>query len=132
MEKNDDVDRAQHEHEIEASRTTNTDSARVGGAPVIEIVTAKLKSDVAVAQMEAVDHEIGMSLIAKRRGFLSRESASGDDHSWLAIVRWRSAADADASMESFSLAPIAAKFMALIEPGTLVMKRFEGSRLGSN
>jgi hypothetical protein len=94
------------------------------GSPVIEIVTVKLKSDVTVTQMDAVDHEIGTNLIANRPGFLSRESAPGSDHSWLAIVRWRSTADADASMESFSSAPIAAKFMALIEPGSLVMKRY--------
>jgi hypothetical protein len=99
-------------------------AARAEGAPVIEVVTAKLKSTVTTAQVEAVDHEIETSLISKRPGFLSRESAPGDDHSWLAIVLWRSTADADASMKSFSSAPIAAKFLDLIEPGTMVMKRY--------
>jgi hypothetical protein len=93
-------------------------------APVIEVVTAKLKSGVTAAQMEAVDHNIETSLISKRPGFLSRESAPGDDHSWLAIVHWRSAADADASMNSFSSAPIASSFPELIEPGSMAMKRY--------
>ncbi|WP_218064329.1 hypothetical protein [Nguyenibacter vanlangensis] len=99
-------------------------TARAAGAPIIEVVTATLRSDVTVAQMEAIDHEIGTNLIAKRPGFVSRESAPGSDHSWLAIVHWRSVADADASMESFSSAPISAKFMAMIVPGSLVMKRY--------
>lgn len=99
-------------------------AARAAGAPIIEVVTAKLRSDVTIAQMEAIDHEIGTNLIAKRPGFVSRESAPGSDHSWLAIVHWRSVADADASMERFSSAPISAKFMAMIVPGSLVMKRY--------
>ena len=77
-----------------------------------------------VAQMLAVDHEIGTTVIAKRKGFLSRESAPGSDHSWLAIVRWESAADAEASMEGFASEPLAAKFMALIEPDSLAMKLY--------
>lgn len=93
-------------------------------SPVIEIVTAKLRSHVTVAQMDEVDREIGTTLIAKRPGFISRESAPGSDHSWLAIVHWESAADADASMNSFAAAPISAKFMDLIEPETLSLKRY--------
>jgi hypothetical protein len=92
--------------------------------PVIEVVTAKLRSDVTVAQMVALDHEIETTVIAKRPGFLSRESAPGSDRSWLAIIHWRSVTDADASMESFASESIAAKFMALIEPDSLVMKRY--------
>jgi ribosome maturation factor RimP len=99
-------------------------SARAESAPVIEIVTSKLKNDVTVEKMEEVDREIAENLISRRPGFLSRESAPGSDRSWVAIVHWRSADDADASMESFATAPIAAKFLELIEPGSLVMKRY--------
>jgi hypothetical protein len=99
-------------------------TARAHAAPVIEVVTAKLKNGVTVAQVEAVDRKVETSLISKRPGFLSRESAPGDDHSWLAIVHWRSAADADASMRSFSSTPIGAQFLDLIAPGTMVMKRY--------
>ncbi|WP_323992930.1 hypothetical protein [Nguyenibacter sp. L1] len=48
-------------------------AARAAGAPIIEVVTAKLISDVTIAQMEAIDHEIGTNLIAKRPGFVSDE-----------------------------------------------------------
>ncbi|MGF6935079.1 hypothetical protein OKW41_004241 [Paraburkholderia sp. UCT70] len=64
------------------------------------------------------------TLIVRRPGFLSRESAPGSHHSWLAIVHWGSAADADASMEGLSSEAIAAQFMSLIEPGSLRMKRY--------
>lgn len=107
-----------------AAASTLTVAADKEGSPVIEVVTAKLRNDATIAQMEAIDYEIGTNLIARRPGFVSRESAPGSDHSWLAIVHWRSAADADASMESFSSEPIAAQFMALIEPGSLQMKRY--------
>jgi hypothetical protein len=103
---------------------TSAIAARAHASPVIEVVTAKLRSGVTAAQVEAVDHEIATRLISKRPGFLSRESAPGDDRGWLAIVHWRSAVDADASMKSFSSAPIAAKFLDLIEPGSMVMKRY--------
>jgi len=98
--------------------------AATSNSPIIEIVTAKLRDSVTIEQMEAVDYEIAATLISKRPGFLSRESAPGSDHSWLAVVRWRSMADADASMQSFSSAAIAPKFMSMIEPETLVMKRY--------
>lgn len=93
-------------------------------SPVIEIVTSKLKSDVTLEKMEEVDREVATNLISRRPGFLFRESAPGSDRSWVAIVHWRSAADADASMESFTSALIAEKFLELIEPGSLVMKRY--------
>ncbi len=44
-------------------------------APIIEVVTLKLKSGVTAAQFDAVDREIQTKYIAKRSGFLSRESA---------------------------------------------------------
>ncbi|WLS81064.1 hypothetical protein Q3V30_21520 (plasmid) [Erwinia pyri] len=109
----------------EAALTADASTPGQSQTPLVfEVVTAKLRSDVAVAQMIAVDHEIETTVIAKRPGFLSRESAPGNDHSWLAIIHWRSVADADASMESFASEPIAAKFMALIEADSLVMKRY--------
>lgn len=91
---------------------------------VIEVVTMKLKPDVIVAEFEKVDHETGTQYVAKRSGFLSRESAPGADHSWLAIVHWRSAADADASMKNFSTSAEGKKLMTMIAPDSMVMTRY--------
>jgi len=92
-------------------------------SPVIEVVMLKLKSGVTAAQFKVVDGEIQAKYISNRSGFLSRESAPGSDNSWLAIIHWRSAADADASMKSFSAAP-PAEFISMIEPDSVVMTRY--------
>ncbi|MFC2254967.1 hypothetical protein ACETRX_35720 [Labrys portucalensis] len=94
--------------------------------PVIEVVTLKLKPTVTPAQFATVDHQIETDVVSKRSGFLSRESAPGSDKNWVVIVHWRSLADAEASMKSFSDAPGAAKFMSLIVPGSMVMTRYGG------
>jgi len=94
------------------------------GSPVIEVVTLKLKDGVTATQFWPIDQEIQTKYISKRTGFISRESAPGADHTWLVIVHWRSVADADASMKSFSTAPAAAKFMSMIVPDSMVMTRY--------
>jgi hypothetical protein len=93
-------------------------------SPVIEVVTLKLKTGVTAAQFDTVDQEVRTKYVEKRPGFLSRESAPGADHNWLAIVHWRSLADADASMKSFSTAPASAEFMSMIVPDSMVMTRY--------
>ena len=93
-------------------------------SPVIEVVTLKLKDGVTAAQFDPVDQKVQTTYMAKRPGFLSRESAPGADRSWLVIVHWRSLADADASMKSFATAPAAADFMSMIVPDSMVMTRY--------
>jgi len=94
------------------------------GSPVIEVVTLKLKDGITASQFLPIDREIQANYISKRPGFLSRESAPGADHTWLVIVHWRSVADADASMKSFSTAPASAQFMSMIVPDSMVMTRY--------
>jgi N-acyl homoserine lactone hydrolase len=93
-------------------------------SPVIEVVTLKLKTGVTAAQFEPVDQEMQTNYMAKRSGFLSRESAPGSDNSWLVIVHWRSLADAEASMKSFSTAPATAAWMSMIVSDSMGMKRY--------
>jgi hypothetical protein len=97
-------------------------------SPVIELVTLKLKDGVSAAQFKSVDQDIQANYISKRPGFLSRESAPGANHTWLVIVHWRSVADADASMKSFSTAPASKQFMSMIVPGSMVMSLYGWSR----
>lgn len=91
---------------------------------IIEVVTLKLKEGVTAAQFQTVDQELQTDYIAKRPGFLSRESASGSDNRWLVIVHWRSIADAKASMKSFETAPETAKWMSMVVPNSMVMTRY--------
>lgn len=93
--------------------------------PVIEVVTLTLKNGVSYAEFAPVDKAVGSEHVARQPGFISRESAAGKNGEWLVIVHWRSVADADASMASFSSAPAAQKFVSLIDPATMVMKRYQ-------
>ncbi|MNQ27704.1 hypothetical protein D3C85_409660 [compost metagenome] len=93
--------------------------------PVIEVVTLSLKKGVSYAEFAPVDSAVGSEHVAHQPGFISREAAAGKDGEWLVIVHWRSVADADASMASFSSAPAAQKFVSLINPATMVMKRYQ-------
>ncbi|MFJ3121209.1 hypothetical protein ACIPI6_32325 [Pseudomonas protegens] len=92
---------------------------------VIEVVTLFLKKGISYTEFAPVDKAVGSELVARQSGFISRESAAGNNGEWLVIVHWRSLADADASMASFSSAPAAQKFVSLIDPTTMVMKRYQ-------
>ncbi len=93
-------------------------------APVIEVVTLKLKSGVTYSDFAAVDHLVEIEHVAQQPGFVSRESAAGEDGEWLVIVHWESTADAEASMSTFMETPAAKEFMDSVDPHTMVMKRY--------
>ena len=93
-------------------------------SPVIEVVTLKLKPGVTAAQFAPLDDKVQSTYMVERSGFLSRESAPGSKNDWVVIVHWRSIADADASMKSFSTAPATAAWMAMIVPNSMVMTRY--------
>jgi hypothetical protein len=102
-----------------------TQQARAGEkAPVIEVVTLKLKPGVSTADFKPVDKAVENEYVSKQPGFVSRESAPGKAGTWLVIVHWRSVADADAAMNSFSTAPATSKFMSMIVPESIVMTRY--------
>jgi hypothetical protein len=92
---------------------------------VIEVVTLKLKPGVTPAEFAPVDKAVADEHVSKQLGFISRESAAGENGEWLVVIHWRSVADADASMASFSKAPAAAAFMSKIDASTMVMKRYQ-------
>ncbi len=93
-------------------------------AMIIEVATFKLKPGVTPEAFRPFDQAVETQHIAKQPGFISRESAASDDGEWLVIVHWRSVADAEASMQSFSSAPAAAEFMAHLQPETMQMKTY--------
>lgn len=99
--------------------------AAAGKAPaVIEVVTLKIKPGTSVETFRAADRDVERQHVARQPGFISRESAAGKDGAWVVIVHWRSVKDAQASMDSFEKAPAAARFMSLIEPGSMQMNRY--------
>jgi hypothetical protein len=97
---------------------------RANHTPVIEIVTFKLKQGVTYAEFRPLDQAVQVQHVANQPGFISRESAAGEQGEWLVVVHWRSTADADASMTSFMDAPTAQAFLSKIDIATMSMKRY--------
>lgn len=94
-------------------------------AEVIEVVTFDLKQGVTAKEFAPLDKAVGKDHVAKQPGFISRESASGENGSWLVVVRWKSVKDADASMTSFTSAPAAQPFMDKLQADTMKMVRYD-------
>lgn len=101
---------------------SNVDDAAPG--TVIEVATFRLQSGVTPAAFLPLDRAVEAEHVAQQPGFLSRESGSGEDGTWVVIVHWRSLADADASMATFMEASATAPFLAKIELDTMVMQRY--------
>lgn len=91
---------------------------------VIEIVTLKLKQGVTADEFRPLDRAVELQHAAKQPGFISRESAAGDNGEWLVVVHWRSVEDAEASMASFPNAAAIEPFMSKIDASTMSMKRY--------
>lgn len=91
---------------------------------VIEVVTFTINAGVSVDQFATLNKAVENEHVARQPGFISRESAAGENATWLVIVHWADTASADASMASFATAPSTAAFMAAIKPNTMVMTRY--------
>jgi len=91
---------------------------------IIEIVTFRLGTGVTEEQFLVEDNKVEKDHVVKQPGFISRETARGEDGECLVVVHWQSAADAEASMNSFSSAPGASAYMSLMDSPTLKMKRY--------
>ena len=93
-------------------------------AEVIEIATFKLKDGISFEQFKPFDKAVEIGHVAKQAGFISRESAKGENGEWLVVVHWESLKDADASMNSFMTAEAAGEFMSHIDASSMIMKRY--------
>tara|TARA_R110002051_G_scaffold277105_1_gene338458 strand:+ start:71 stop:511 length:441 start_codon:yes stop_codon:yes gene_type:complete len=96
----------------------------VSNAKVIEIASFKLKPSISYGDFAVLDHSVEVNHVAKQKGFVSRESAMGENGEWVVVVHWETLADADASMTSFTKTPMAAEFMGSIDLETMAMNRY--------
>lgn len=102
----------------------NNAKTQVTEPQVIEVVHFKLANGVTPADFDAVNAAVERQHVSRQPGFISRETALGEDGKWLVVVHWRAIADADASMASFMSAPAAQDFMAKLDVPTMTMQRF--------
>ena len=91
---------------------------------IIEIATFNLKNGVSPAEFLPLDKAVAEQHVSQQPGFISRQSAAGDNGEWLVIVHWDSVENAEASMASFGNAPAAAEFMANMDASTMSMTRY--------
>lgn len=96
----------------------------MGAATVVEIITLRLGDGVEDTQFLAANQRVESEHVVRQPGFVSRQTARGDDGEWLVIVHWTSPDAADASMATFTSAPATQDFMASIDDSSLAFKRY--------
>lgn len=92
---------------------------------VIEIASFTLKEGVSFEEFAPIDKAVEVGHVSQQPGFLSRETATGENGRWVVIVHWKSLDAADASMASFKTAPAAAAFMEKLDASTMAMNRYK-------
>ncbi|WP_158966727.1 antibiotic biosynthesis monooxygenase [Paraglaciecola sp. L3A3] len=93
-------------------------------AEVIEIASFTLNKGVTFQEFAAIDKTVEKEHVKLQPGFISRETAKGENGEWLVVVHWETLKDADASMNSFMQAKAANTFMSKINTSTMNMKRY--------
>lgn len=109
---------------VAAGWTARAETTMPQNEPVIEVVTLKLKEGVSFSTFAPIDKAVEIQHVSQQPGFISRQSAGGDNGEWLVIVHWDSTRNAEASMSTFMQAPAAKIFMDHIDASTMVMKRY--------
>lgn len=92
---------------------------------VIEVTTYKIKSSVTTEDYWVEDAKIDANYTSKQPGYISRESAYNEDtKDYLVIAKWKTMADADASMNKFMNDSSVADFVNMIDGNTMKMTRY--------
>jgi heme-degrading monooxygenase HmoA len=90
---------------------------------VVEFVRFRLAQGAAESAF-LEENRRAQAFVAGQPGFVSRELARGDDGGWLVLVRWNSAADADASFARFVAATEMKPFMDLLDGPSMEAGRY--------
>lgn len=94
-------------------------------AKTIEIVTFDLAPGVSDEAFVAETKSMERNFLGKLKGFQDRDTGISQDGSWVVVLHWESAEDAQASINKFVESEGTRAFTALIKMDTFVMKRFE-------
>jgi heme-degrading monooxygenase HmoA len=90
---------------------------------VVEVVRFRLAQGAGEAAFLEENWK-AQAFVAKQPGFVSRELARGDEGAWLVLVRWNSAADADASFAKFVAAAEMKPFMDSLDGSSMEAGRY--------
>lgn len=92
---------------------------------VIEVTTFKYNTNVDIDKFWSRDAEIETDYTSKQPGYISRESGFSENNNQIVVVvRWKTQADADASMKKFMADKSVADYAAMINGSTMKMARY--------
>lgn len=93
---------------------------------VIEVTTFKFKESVDANKFWTRDAEIDADYTSQQSGYISRESGySEGDLEVVVLVRWKTRADADASMKKFMSDQSVHDYANMIDGPTMKMTRYD-------
>ncbi len=73
----------------------------------------------------SADRRLQTEFAYHQPGLQRRTVARADDGEWVVIDLWRSVADADRCAAAWEDHPVAAGFMAFVDPGSVSVARYE-------
>ncbi len=89
-------------------------------------MTFRLAPGVAEGTFRSLDERVQVEVAYHQPGFLRRSLGRHTDGRWLVLTVWASDDDADAGRAALDASPLGAEFLALLEPGSVVVDRFDG------
>lgn len=93
---------------------------------VIEVTTFSYKSTVEANNFWIEDAKVETNFTSQQSGFISRESGySEEGNKVVVLVRWKTQADADASMKKFMEDLSVKDYADMIDGGSMEMSRYD-------
>lgn len=99
----------------------------VGAMTTVETIRFRLRDSIDDAAFRALDRRVANDYMARRPGFLSRETLRSPDGEYLVIVHWASEAEAEATINAFFAAPETQEFIAAVDTTTVASGRYLAS-----
>ncbi|UKD58632.1 MULTISPECIES: FAD-binding oxidoreductase [Amycolatopsis] len=85
----------------------------------VETIRFKLRGGVCDADFRTLNRQVQDEYLARRPGFLSRQTSRNADGEYLVVVHWASKEDAHATMGSFFTAPETQGFLGAVDKSTV-------------
>jgi hypothetical protein len=92
---------------------------------VVEVTTFRLAPGADEEAFLAADEDVQTSFSVFQPGMVRRTTARGDAGGWLVLTLWGTTADAGAAEEASATDPACAAFHALVDAGSVEVRRFE-------
>jgi hypothetical protein len=92
---------------------------------MIEIITFRLADGTDEAAFRTIDGRVQVELAYQQPGLL-RRTLGRRDETWLVLQIWATSEAADAASAAFASSSLRAELIAMVDPDSLAVDRFEG------